>query len=171
MNLEEGLLTRRSVRKFQKNSKLSKQDLDDALNMAMHAPSAMNKQPWEFIVVDDGGMFNKIIAIHPHCSFLKDAGAAIIVCGNLNDQMGEGYWVADCAAATENLLLGLHAKGLGGCWCGIYPNEDRIKAFKKLFGMPEHIEPLALVVAGYPDGEAKQPQNRFRKEKIHTNHW
>ena len=83
MNLEEGILTRRSIRKYQKNNRISKEDTDALLNMAMHAPSALNTQPWEFIVVDDQNVFNKIMAVHPYCSFLKDASLAIVVCGNL----------------------------------------------------------------------------------------
>lgn len=171
MNLEEGILTRRSIRKYQKNNRISKKDTDDILKMAMSAPSGRNMQSWEFVVVDDQNMFNKIIAIHPFCAFLKDASMAIIVCGNLNEQHDDGYWIADCAAATENLLLGAHSKGLGSCWCGVYPNEDRMSAFHKLFGMPEHIKPFALVVIGYAAEEPSSPQDRFRPYKIHTNHW
>ena len=158
MNLEEGILTRRSIRKYQKNNRISKEDTEALLNMAMHAPSALNTQPWEFIVVDDQNVFNKIMAVHPYCSFLKDASLAIVVCGNLKEQHKDNYWMGDCAAATENLLLGAHARGLGGCWCGIYPTEERMQAFHKLFGLPEYVQPFSLVVVGYPAEEPKQPE-------------
>lgn len=171
MNLEEGILTRRSIRSYQKNNKLSKKDIDDILNMAMHAPSGNNTQPWEFVVVDSDSLFSKIMAIHPYCSFLKDAGAAIIVCGNLNEQLDEGYWIADCAAAMENLLLGAHAKGLGSCWCGIYPREERMEAFAKLLNLPDYVKPLGMAVIGYSDDEPKQPRVRFKPTKIHNNAW
>lgn len=171
MNLEEGILTRRSIRKYQKNNRISKEDTEALLNMAMHAPSALNTQPWEFIVVDDQNVFNKIMAVHPYCSFLKDASLAIVVCGNLKEQHKDNYWMGDCVAATENLLLGAHARGLGGCWCGIYPTEERMQAFHKLFGLPEYVQPFSLVVVGYPAEEPKQPHDRFKKAKIHTNHW
>ncbi len=171
MNIEDGILTRRSVRKFQPNNRLSKKDTDELLNMAMHAPSAHNSQPWEFIVVDDQNLFNKIMAIHPYSSFLKDASAAIIVCGNLKEQYNENYWMGDCAAATENLLLGAHGKGLGSCWCGIYPVEERMKAFHHLLQMPEHIQPFSMVVLGYAADEPKQPKDRFKEHKIHNNMW
>lgn len=171
MNLEDGILTRRSVRSFQKNNRISQKIVDDLLNMAMHAPSARNSQPWEFVVVDDQNLFNKIISVHPYCSFLKDASLAVIVCGNLQEQHDDGYWVGDCAAATENLLLGAHAKGLGSCWCGIYPSEERMNAFQKLFQIPEHVRPFSLVVIGYAAGEPKQPKDRFKQHKIHNNMW
>lgn len=168
MNLEEGILSRRSIRKYQPNNRISKKDTDDLLNMAMHAPSARNMQPWEFIVVDDQNLFNKIMAIHPYCSFLKDASAAIIVCGNLKEQNDENYWIGDCAAATQNLLLGAHAKGLGSCWCGIYPVEERMRSFHKLFQMPEHIQPFSMVVVGYAADEPKQPHDRFKIGRAHV---
>lgn len=171
MNLEDGILTRRSIRKYQPNNKISKKDIDDLLNMAMHAPSGRNTQPWEFIVVDNQNMFNKIIAIHPYCSYLKDASAAIIVCGNLKEQHDDNYWIGDCGASTQNILLGAHAKGLGSCWCGIYPVEERMRSFHQLFNMPSYIQPFAMVVLGYAAEEPSQPHDRFKEHKIHNNMW
>lgn len=171
MELGEGLLTRRSVRKFVEGKEISKEDRDYILNAAMHAPSARNTQPWEFIVVDDKSIFPSIIANHPYCSFLKDASLAIVVCGNLEEQMAPDYWIADSAAATENLLLACHEKGLGACWCGVFPNEERVTAFKKIFNLPEHIMPLSLIVIGYPEAQPKQPIDRFKPSKIHHNKW
>lgn len=169
MELREGLLTRRSVRQFIPGKTVSEQDMEDILRCAMFAPSARNCQPWEFIVISDKGICKKITEIHPYCSFLTDAGTAVVVCGNLNEQMADDYWVGDCAAAAENLLLACHSKGLGACWCGIYPNKERMPAFEKLFKLPPHIKPLALIVIGYPERESKQPDNRFRPSKIHYN--
>lgn len=171
MNLEEGILSRRSIRKYQKNSRVSKKDVDDILNMAMHAPSAANSQPWEFILIDAPNLLEKIATENSSFAFAKDAGLAVLVCGNVKEQYKEIYWTGDCAAATENMLLGAHAKGLGGCWCGVYPVEERMNAFKKMFSLPEHILPFALVVIGYPDEAPKQPHDRFKPAKIHHNGW
>ncbi len=102
MNLEEGILTRRSIRKYQKNNRISKEDTEALLNMAMHAPSALNTQPWEFIVVDDQNVFNKIMAVHPYCSFLKDASLAIVVCGNRKSLVG-----GSCARVGRLLVRNL----------------------------------------------------------------
>jgi nitroreductase len=109
--------------------------------------------------------------IHTHASFLKDASAAIIVCGDTNQQLDENFWVVDTSAATQNLLLAIHGKGLGGCWCAIYPYEERMKQFQELLGLPDNIKPNALVVVGYPKKIPPQPTDRFKKEKIHYNKW
>ena len=171
MFLEAGLLTRRSVRQFQPGKKISKQDMDDVLKIAMYAPSGCNRQPWEFVVVDDDNLKEQIIKAHPHASFLKEASAAIFVCGDEQKQCDDGFWPIDCSAATENLLLALHGRGLGGCWCAVYPHQDRIAHFQKLLNLPENVKPLSLVVAGYPAKVPPQPKDRFEEKKIHYNHW
>ena len=171
MFLEAGLLTRRSVRQYEKGRQISKQDMDDLLKIAMYAPSGMNRQPWEFVVVDDEHLKEEITKIHPYASFLKDASAAIIVCGNTQEQFERDFWVLDTSAAVENLLLAIHGKGLGGCWCSIYPYEDRMKEFQKLLKLPEYILPNALVVVGYSLKAPEQPKDRFKSGKIHYNQW
>ena len=171
MYLEAGLLTRRSIRQFEPGRKLSKQDIEDLLKIAMYAPSGYNKQSWEFVVVDDDKLKTEITKIHSHAAFLKDAAAAIVVCGNLQQQLDENFWILDTSAATENLLLAIHGKGLGGCWCAIYPYAERMKEFQKLLNLPEHIVPNALVVVGYTAKMPSQPNDRFKQEKIHYNKW
>lgn len=171
MFLEAGLLTRRSVRQFQPGKTISKQDINDVLKIAMYAPSGCNRQPWEFVVVDDEPLKAEIVKTHPHASFLKEASAAIFICGDTEKQCDEGFWPVDCSAATENLLLALHGRGLGGCWCAVYPYEERIKQFQQLLKLPATIKPLALVVAGYPAKIPPQPKDRFDEQKIHYNQW
>ena len=171
MFLEAGLLTRRSVRKFVKGRKIPKDDIKDLLKIAMYAPSGYNRQPWHFIVVEDEETKNKITQIHSHASFLNDASAAIIVCGDTDKQLDKNFWVVDTSAATENLLLAIHGKGLGGCWCAIYPYEDRMKEFQKLLGLSENIKPNALIVVGYPENIPPQPQDRYDENKIHFEKW
>lgn len=169
MFLEAGLLTRRSVRKYQIDKKIPQADIEDILKIAMYAPSGCNRQPWEFIVVDDKKIIDKMIAAHSHASFLKEASAGIVVCGDTTRELDEGFWVVDCSAATQNLLLALHGRGMGGCWCAIYPYEERMKEFQQILNLPENIKPLALVVAGYPAHTPPQPKDRFDAEKIHYN--
>ncbi len=171
MFLEAGLLTRRSVRQFEPGREIPQSDIDDILKIAMYAPSGCNRQPWEFVVVTDEKLKEKIVEIHPHASFLKDASAAIVVCGDVNKQCDEGFWVVDTSAATQNLLLACHGRGLGACWCAIYPYEERMKQFQELLGLPENVKPNALVVAGYPVKQPAQPKDRFDGGKVHFNKW
>lgn len=171
MFLEAGLLTRRSVRQFEPGKEIPRQDIDDILKIAMYAPSGCNRQPWEFVVVTDDEIKNRIVEIHPHAGFLKDASAAIIVCGDVNKQCDEGFWVVDTSAAVQNLLLACHGRGLGACWCAIYPYADRMKQFQELLGLPENVKPNALVVVGYPVKVPAQPKDRYDSGKVHINKW
>ncbi|UCD13603.1 MAG: nitroreductase family protein [Thermoplasmatales archaeon] len=101
---------------------------------------------------------------------LKDADKAILVCGDLHLEKLRGYWMLDCSAATENILVAAHAKGLGACWLGIYPREERIIHIKKLLNIPEHIIPLSLISLGYPD-EHKTGEKRYNNNRVHYNRW
>jgi nitroreductase len=99
-----------------------------------------------------------------------DAEKAILVCGDLNLEKFKGYWMIDCAAATENLLLAAHSLGLGACWLGIYPREGRVTGMRKLLHLPTHIIPFALVSLGYP-AEEKPQEDRYNESRIHHNKW
>lgn len=171
MDFREGLRTRRSVRQYIPNRDIPADDIRDILETAMLAPSGRNKQPWEFIVVNDKSKFPEITQAQPYCRFLEEASLAVIVCGNTEEEMAPSAWMVDCAAATENLLLACHAKKLGSCWCGIYPDKERMENFIRLFNLPPHIKPLSLVVIGYPAAEPRQPEDRFKQQKIHMNSW
>lgn len=171
MDFIEGIRTRRSIRQYIPNRDIPEEDINEILELAMMAPSGRNKQPWEFIVVNDKSKFPEITSIHPYCKFLEEASLAVVVCGNTEEEMAPGAWIVDCAATTENLLLACHAKKLGACWCGIYPDKERMRNFIRAFNLPGHIQPLALVVIGYPANEPKQPEDRFKGQKIHINNW
>ncbi len=171
MFLEAGLLTRRSVRQFVPGRIISRQDMADVLKIAMYAPSGCNRQPWEFVVVDDEKLKAQIAELHQHASFAKDASAVIFVCGDTEKECDRGFWPVDCSAATQNLLLALHGRGLGGCWCAIYPYEERMAAFQKLLGLPANVKPLCLVAAGYPAKMPPQPKDRYDENKVHYNGW
>ena len=169
MDLLKGLITRRSIRRY------SEQEVPDDLvetiiKAGMYAPSAANKQPWRFIVIRNKETFRKIMEIHPYASMLKGAGVAFLVCGDLEAAHGPGYWVVDCAAATQNMLLAIHGLGLGGVWIGIHPREDRKKAVHRIFNLPEHIQPCSLISCGWP-AETKPDPDRFDPDKIHWETW
>lgn len=169
MNLLEIIKKRRSIRRFTSQG-VEKEKIQALLEAAMYAPSAVNKQPWHFIVIEDRTVMNRIMEVHPHSKMFETANLGILVCGDLQLHHGPGYWIADCAAATENILLAATALGLGSCWVGIYPREDRMKAMKDVFLLPEHVEGFALIAIGYPAEEKKIPA-RFQPDRIHLNRW
>ena len=163
------IFERRSVRAYDSSRKASKEQLEDILDAAMHAPSAMNKQPWHFVVATTEESVKKIMQIHPYCESLADAGTAIIVCGNTETQFktpdGE-YWMYDCSAATQNILLRAKELGLDTCWCGIYPEKQRTEAFQKLFGLSTEIIPMALVILGYGAESPTLEEKRYDPKKV-----
>jgi nitroreductase len=169
MDVIDTIKTRRSIRAYQKKAVLEP-DIKEMLAAAMQAPSAGNEQPWQFVVVNSREILEKISTIDIYAPMAKEAAVAILVCGDVSAEKYKGFWVQDCSAATENLLLTAHAKGLGAVWCGIYPNEERMNGFSKLFLLPTHIIPFALVPLGYP-AEEKKPENRFKVDKVHHNKW
>ena len=169
MEVIEAILTRRSIRKYSRE-KVTDNQIEIILKAAMYAPSAMNQQPWHFIVIDDHKKLNLIMEVHPYSNMLKEAGLAILVCGDERLQLSKGYWMVDCGAATQNLLLAAHGIGLGAVWLGVHPREERKSGIRKIFHLPDHIQPFSLISIGYPAEEKPVPQ-RFKPERIHKNQW
>lgn len=178
MDLYEGLLTRRSVRQFDSSKEISQSDLLDIIKAAQYAPSAHNKQPWEFLVIKDKMVMSEFKNIQPWTSFAKDASAVILVCGNTDEAFSRNkedetwnYADIDCALAVENLLLAAHSKGIGSCFCGAAPMPKVLAGLQEMFTLPDNIRPLSIVVLGYPKEQPKQPTDRFKQEKIHWDKW
>jgi nitroreductase len=161
------ILTRRSIRKFN-NTPVCEKDIEDILKAAMAAPSAGNSQCWEFIVINDRNKLNEIPKIHPHAQMVLESPIAILVCADINKEKYKDRWPLDCSAASQNILLAVHSKGLGAVWVGICPEELRMKSIAELFNLPLNIKPVSLIPIGYPD-ETKSPSNRFDINKIHYN--
>lgn len=160
---------RRSVRKYQPKD-VGEELVIELLKAAMHAPSAGNEQPWHFVVIKSQDKRQKIAEIHPYARMVLQAPVAILVCGDLSLEKYKGFWVQDCSAATLNILLRAAELGLGSVWCGIYPDEARVRAFEELFGLPENVIPFSLVPVGYP-AEVPKPVDRFKPERIHFETW
>ena len=156
---------RRSIRKYKADKPVTKEQLKQLLEAAMLAPSARNSRPWEFIAVTKREILNKIIEIHPYAKMLETATAAIIVVAIPQDGNPEGYFPQDCGAATENILLEAVSMGLGTCWCGVYPKEERITGFRKLFDIQDPKIPFNVIAIGYPD-EAPDRRGFFEESKV-----
>ncbi|MDR5586428.1 MULTISPECIES: nitroreductase family protein [Clostridium] len=165
----DAILNRKSIRKY-KNINVSDEIVEELLKAGMAAPSAANEQPWEFIVLRDKEIMRKITEVHPYSKMLLNTDVAIIVCGDESKEIFKGFWVQDCSAATENILVAAEDKGLGAVWLGVYPIVDRVDAIKELLNLPSSVIPLSIIPVGYPDEERKVA-DRFNKTRIHYDRW
>lgn len=167
----EAILKRHSIRKY-KEQPIPEEILTELLEAGMCAPSAGNERPWHFIVITERSLLEGITKFHEYSQMLKQAPAAIIVCADrtLNKYPGIDYWIQDCSAATENILLAAQDKSLGTCWLGVYPKEERMAGMSRLLELPEHIVPIAAVAVGYP-AEIKSARSRFDESRVHRNGW
>lgn len=174
VNAEQAVLdniaTRTSIRDYEARP-VEKEKIEKMLRAAMAAPTAMNKQPWHFVVVDQRNVLDALAGANPYAKMLKKAPLAIVVYGN-TDKMIEGggrdFWIQDASAATENLLLAAHAMGLGAVWTGAYPSEERCISISKVLSLSDNLVPLNMIVVGYP-AEQPQPKQKFKEENISYN--
>jgi nitroreductase len=170
MNTLDAILTRRSIRKFQ-DKQIPKDIIKEILEAAMYAPSAMNEQSWHFIVIDDKNKLNEISTFHPGGGMCKTSPVAMLVCFDTKLEKYKNMSILDCAAATQNILLAAHEKGIGSVWISIHFRNDEVEeSIKNLVKLPKNIIPVSLVALGY-SSEEKQIPNRFKKERIHKNVW
>ena len=163
------VLTRRSIRRYT-SEPVTDEQIHRLLEAAMAAPSAGNQQPWHFIVVTDRAMLNEIQKVHPYAAMLREAPLAIVVCGDPSNPDYPGYWVLDCSAATQNILVEARLLGLGSVWLGVHCRPKREAEVRELFGIPAEIEPLAIVALGHP-AEEKPPADRYLEERVHKRSW
>ncbi len=164
--------TRKSVRHFTDKA-VTKEQLETILKAGMAAPTAMNGQSWEFYVITERKMLEELAKGLPSAQMLKQASAAIVVCGN-TDKVGKideaQFWMLDCANASENMLLAIESLGLGGLWTALYPDKDRMDFARKTLKIPTNLMPLNCIPIGYPTGE-DTPKDKYKPEKIHWNQW
>jgi len=163
------IFARRSIRKFA-SEPVSEDIVRDLLRAAMAAPSAGNEQPWHFVVLTDRALLDQVPSVHPYSKMVREAPAAVLVCGDLNLAKHGEMWVQDCAAATQNLLLAAQAKGLGSVWLGVYPRGDRVAGLRRLCNLPSHIMPFALLPIGHP-AEHKPPHGEYDDTRVHRDTW
>lgn len=165
------IMTRTSIRNFT-SQKVEEDKVEQLLRAGMAAPTAMNCQPWEFVVINDRELLDQLCDSLPSAKMLKEAQMAIIVCGNMQKALEgdmQSLWVQDASAASENILLAAHAMGLGAVWTGVFPS-DNVKIVRNTIKLPQHIVPLNVIPIGYPKGE-HNPKEKWDTEKIHYNAW
>lgn len=165
------IFARKSVRSYT-DQKVPDEMIETLLRAAMAAPTAMNSQPWSFIVLKERESLDALAESLPYAKMLAQAPLAIVVCGQevLEGGFTNQFWQQDCAAATENLLLAAEAMGLGAVWTGAYPGLERANAISETLGIPEGILPMNVIVIGFPAGD-EQPKDKWKPEKIHYGRW
>lgn len=169
-NAIETIMTRTSIRSFTDRA-VSADTVETLLRAGMAAPTAVNLQPWHFVVVNDRAKIDELGGNGRQSQMWHESPLVIVVCGNMEKAMegaGQAFWVQDCSAATENILLAAHALGLGAVWTGCYPIEDRVANISQVLGLPEHIVPLCAIVMGYPN-ESPQPKDKWKPENVSYN--
>ena len=169
-NAIETIMTRTSIRSFTDRA-VSADTVEMLLRAGMAAPTAVNLQPWHFVVVNDRAKIDELGGNGRQSQMWHESPLVIVVCGNMEKAMegaGQAFWVQDCSAATENILLAAHALGLGAVWTGCYPIEDRVANISQVLGLPEHIVPLCAIVMGYPN-ESPQPKDKWKPENVSYN--
>lgn len=168
----EDIMTRTSVRAYT-DLEVDSDRIDTLLRAAMSAPTAGNKQPWRFVVLNDKALLTTIGDNFKTMTMAKNASVAIVMCGDTTATFkgeAQSYWIQDVSAASENLLLAAHAMGLGAVWCGIYPQNERVEQFSEMLNLPDNIIPMACICIGYPSGETT-PKDKWKPEYIHYNRW
>lgn len=168
----ENIMTRTSVRSYTADT-ISNTDVETLLKAAMAAPTAGNKQPWRYVVVQNRATLDSIGANFGSMKMATLAPLAILVCGDVDATFpgdGRDYWIEDTSAAMENLLLAAHSIGLGAVWCGIYPMPDRVAAFSEMFSLPENIKPMGIAMIGHPDG-THTPKDKWNPDYVKYESW
>jgi nitroreductase len=167
-NILATLYARRSVRKFT-SQPVPRELLLDLTRAAMAAPSAVNRQPWAFLLVDDAERMAQCVEV---IRFARHgAPAAVVVCGDLSRALpaaAREFWIQDCSAATQNILLAASGLGLGAVWCGVHPIEANVSGLRRVLGLPEHLVPLSFVCVGWPV-EVPAPRTQFDAQRIFFN--
>lgn len=164
------ILTRVSVRRYT-GEPVSDEEITAILHAAMSAPSGVNKQPWEFIVVNDPDLLCQLAEALPYAKMAAQAPLAIVICGNRERMLtgvDDNLWEQDCSAAAENVLLASHAIGLGGVWTCLYPHADRMKAVRDILDIGENMIPFNLIPIGHP-ASGHAPMDKWRPDRIHFN--
>ena len=160
------IFSRRSIRKF-KQDPIPHALVEILLKAAMAAPSAMNKQPWEFVVIENEEIlahFRDVMTYAPHVAPL-----AIVTCANKDKRQtkinADGFWVQDCSAATQNMLLAANGVGLSAVWIGVYPEPNFVKIISDALELPENVMPVSMILVGYGDRE-KDPRTQYNNQVV-----
>lgn len=164
---------RRSVRRYDPDKPVSDEDVKLLLEAAMSAPSGNNARPWEIIVVRDQKLRTKLSKLHQWATFCERSPVVLAICADT--ARGACWWMDDCCAATQNILLVAHSLGLGTCWIGAHADEhgdmSREDFVRDALGIPDGIRVCCLISVGYPADEPRPRPDRYDEGLIHHDGW
>ena len=163
------VLVRRSIRAFT-NEKLTREELMALVEAGMAAACARGRTSWHFTIIQDRDTLDRIPDVHPFSMMMRSANAAILICADRKSEPNEGYWVQNCSAATENVLIEAARRDIGSVWLGVYPMKKRIDGVRKLMNVPDDLIPFSLVALGKPD-EIKPPHSGVDKDRLKWGPW
>jgi nitroreductase len=169
MEALQAIYERRSTRAFLDKA-VEPQLVEKLLEAAAHAPSAGGAEPWHLVVVDDRETLDRIGRAQPTAEMAESAPLGIAVCGDPTRERVSGFWVQDCAAAAQNILLAAHALHLGAVWTGVYPVRNRVLRLRQLLELPSHVVPVSFVLVGYP-ARRLEPKEASLEGRVHWNRW
>lgn len=169
-SLIELIKSRHSVRRYLKTP-ITDAEVETMLRCAMQAPSAVNEQPWEFVVIRDKNILEKIANANQYAKFARVAPLAILLCMDTQKDRAHGMAILDMGMCAENLMLAATALGIGSVFTGIYPAADRMTSYRAICGLPGHITPIGLIVLGRPTSAPHEPQVRYNADAVHLNTW
>ncbi len=166
------IMTRASVRSYT-DRQVDDSTVNKILRAGMAAPTAANQQPWHFVVITEQSLKDSITSAFEYTKMVEGCSFTVVVCGDMDnlfqgDIPDGGFWVEDCSAASENMLLAAHALGVGGVWCGIYPLKDREQRLRDILNLPTNLTPLNVMAFGYP-AQPVTPKDKWMPAKIHYN--
>lgn len=174
MDTIQNILTRKSIRRFEA-APISGEDMHTILNAGMSGPSCVNARDWQFIVVEDREMLNRIADANGRpAEPLRGAAAGILICGDLNRAFppAKDYWVIDGSIACQNMILAARALGIGSVWLGTWPQMDRVEKLKELFDLPEHIVPHSVLALGHSEDTADMTEKcAYDESLVHWERW
>lgn len=165
------ILNRRSVRKYNLDKKIDYDTLVDLCRYAEAAPSARRQESREYIIIDDQAIINELSLVSKGSMILSECNTVIAVIGKNPEGLTTPHMQPqDLSAATQNILLAATQKGLGSCWIGIYPLEDRLEAAGKILNIKDNKFVFSLVALGYPlNDDCFYDANKLKMENIYHN--
>jgi len=169
MDALNALLTRRSVREFTAEP-VTPEELETLMRAAMAAPSAGNQQPWRFVVTRDAQVLSRLSTATPYAAPMARGTLGIVVLADTRENRHPGYWVQDCSAAVENLLIAAHASGLGAVWIGVHPLPELEAAVREIVEAPDGFAALCMIAVGHPPGPGPEV-DRYRAEWVRADRW